>query len=332
MSQLPFVTDLEFENLSFSESKLVDAILRLSDFYISHPDKETPWSEAYCQLAYRYYYMPLNFLRCAQVIKRGQQNHFFQNLNTFIDWGCGPGTASLALAANLELQIQIKKQILIDHSSKVLNQFKDLTSHLIQPQISNETQLKNWTHLNTDQSCLVMSYSLTEVSNLPSNWNEFEALMILEPSTSEDGRRLLNIRSQLLQAGYTIWAPCTHQLTCPLLTESKNDWCHDRIHVEAPEWFKKIEQKLPMKNNTITTSYLLARKKSRPETHSNIGRLTGDSREEKGKTRQLFCRNEKREFLTWMHKKIEPQILYRGDLFELPENYELKANEIRLTK
>ena len=69
---------------------------------------------------------------------------------------------------------------------------------------------------------------MTEIADLPQHWDEFEALMILEPATSQDGRKLLELRSQLIQKGYSIWAPCLHQLACPLLTKSKTDWCHDR--------------------------------------------------------------------------------------------------------
>ena len=38
-----------------------------------------------------------------------------------------------------------------------------------------------------------------------------------------------------------------------------------------------------------TTSYLLARKKKAPDFLKKLARLTGDSLEEKGKNRQLFC-------------------------------------------
>jgi len=80
----------------------------------------------------------------------------------------------------------------------------------------------------------------------------------------------------------------------------------------------------------VTTSYILARKKPAPTYPSNVGRLVGDSREEKGKTRQMFCRGEKREFLTWMHKKITPQTFPRGELAELPKQFEEKSNELRV--
>lgn len=307
---------------------IADSIIKLSDFYIKNPQFETPWTQKFCQIAYRHYYLPLNYIRCAHVISRGTQVGFFDNLTHFIDWGCGPGTASLALADSEILKSQIKKQILFDLEKSTISSFGDLHSNLINKDYFDFLDLK--TAPNKQNTCLVFSYSLTEQNDLPQGWEESEALMILEPSTTQDGRKLMNLRRNLIENGYSIWAPCTHQLQCPLLIHSKNDWCHDRAHVKAPAWFIELEKLLPMKNRTITTSYLLARKRKPPESAKTKSRLTGDSLDEKGKTRQLLCRNDQREFLTWMHKSLKPQILARGDLIETPHDFEIKSNELRL--
>lgn len=309
--------------------EVAKAILRLSDFYIQNPKAETPWHEEYCQLAYRHYYLPLNALRCELVIERGQQVGFFADLNYFIDWGSGPGTASLALARST-LRPQIKSQTLYDISDQVLARFSDLHKNLVHPKVEKKLNLQ---HLSQpEKTCLIFSYSLTELSQLPSGWNQAEALMILEPSTSEDGRRLMQLRETLMRNGFHIWAPCTHRLSCPLLLHSKQDWCHDRIHVQSPEWFDELEQYLPMKNKTVTTSYLLARKKAPSPLSERAVRLVGDSLPEKGKTRQLICRGPEREFISWLHKQTQAQIMPRGVLIELPEIFEKKSNEIRLTE
>ncbi len=308
---------------------IADSVLQLSDYYIQNPQGETPWRENFCQIAYRNYFLPLNQIRCSRVIERGQGVHFFEGLTHFVDWGSGPGTASFALAQNEVLKSQIKKQFLIDLSSAPHKTFSDLHAELINPAYSTTLDFKPFLD-QKNKTCLVFSYSMTEIARLPAGWDQAEALMILEPATSQDGRKLLQLRQQLIQSGYSIWAPCLHQLTCPLLKNSNYDWCHDRFVVEAPEWFWQVDQLLPMRNKTITTSYLLARKTPAPQHAVNLGRLTGDSREEKGKTRQLICRNEEREFLTWMNKEIEPQVFPRGEIVELPAEIEFKSNELRV--
>jgi len=321
-----------YQNQKTNLKVLAEQVLKLSDFFITHPSDQTPWSENFCKQAYRYYYLPLNYLRCELVIKRGLQVGFFKNLETTIDWGSGPGTASFALAKNLELNINLKNQILIEKSTEAIKSFQDLHIHLKNPQITSELNFKK-INCNVKKSLLVFSYSITEMNSLPDEWNQFEALMILEPSTKQDGRKLLDLRKKLIAEGYTIWAPCTHQQSCPLLEESKTDWCHDRTHVNTPPWFLQLEQHLPFKNKTITTSYLLARKSKPDFNFENKIRLTGDSLAEKGKTRQLACRGPEREFLAWMHKDIKPQTLPRGDLISLAiSDIEQKSNELRLKK
>ncbi len=312
---------------SCSLKNLSESVLQLSNFFIDHPKDETPWDQPYCKLAYRHYYFPLNYIRNIRVIEQGQNVDFFNHLDYTVDWGAGPGTSSLALNNSLNL----KSQILIEKSTTALSAFKDIYDQLKSPTITSVLDLKK---LNIDKSktLLTLSYSLTEMAELPLGWDQFEALMIVEPSTRDDGRKLLLIRQKLIDAGYSIWAPCLHQKPCPLLVHSKNDWCHDRVHVIAPDWFKKLEEHMPFRNNTVTTSYLLARKQKPTFDTKNKIRMTGDSLKEKGKTRQLACRNENREFLTWMHKEIEPEIIPRGVVFDLPENYELKSNEIRVKK
>jgi len=307
-------------------SNLTTDIIRLSDYFINNPDSQTPWNEHYCQNAYRNYFLPLNYLRVVNVIRRGQSVDFFTGFQSTIDWGAGPGTASFAIVDNLKNQI--KKQILIEKSSTALRQFSDLHEKLIHPETTTELTLKNL-NVQADRTLLIFSYSLTEMKSLPPNWDQYEGLMILEPATSQDGRKLLALRESLIKHGYTIWAPCTHQNACPLYTESKYDWCHDRYHVTAPPWFKQLEENLPMRNNTVTTSYLLARKTKPKNDFTNTARLTGDSLNEKGKTRQLMCRGPAREFLTWMHKDMDAQTLNRGELIEIPEKVVLKSNEVR---
>ena len=137
-------------------TQLAADILRLSDFFIQNPAAQTPWNETYCQNAYRNYFLPLNYIRAAGVIQRGQQVGFFSDLQTTIDWGAGPGTASFAIADLLKQQIQ--KQILIEKSATALNKFTDLHQKLINPKTTTELNLKN---LNVETAKTLLIFFLT---------------------------------------------------------------------------------------------------------------------------------------------------------------------------
>jgi len=50
------------------------------------------------------------------------------------------------------------------------------------------------------------------------------AVLLVEPGTPDGYRRVLAARTQLLQAGWIVQAPCPHQRDCPLV--GGRDWCH----------------------------------------------------------------------------------------------------------
>lgn len=311
----------EFSLKLSDAKKIADCVLKLSDFYIRMPGAQTPWHEQWCQIAYLSYYFPLNEIRSRAVINEGHRFHFFDHITSLIDFGAGLGSASI----NLNF---IPQKTFIE-SSPLAQKLHEKLLQALHP------KTKSWWFSEIQQASKntlgIFSYSLTEREWLPLWAYDCEALMILEPSTREDGRRLLQIRDDLLSKGFSIWAPCTHQGKCPLLTQSVSDWCHDRVHFDQPAWFELIEEHLPMKNKTLTTSYLLASRKPSPANKSTA-RITGDLLEEKGKSRQLVCRDENREFLCWMDRnwKQGPQVIPRGTLIKWPEQFETKSNEIRM--
>ena len=153
--------------------------------------------------------------------------------------------------------------------------------------------------------------------------------MIIEPATQTDGRRLLEERKKILEAGFRIWGPCTHESACPLLERSKRDWCHDRMTWTMPTWFQEIEQHLPIKNRTLTFSWLIARKSPPPPILKSLARLTGDLQREKGSSKQLVCRGSDREFISWQHKNGEPPAFLRGALVHIKEGIPTRSNELR---
>lgn len=293
----------------WQSKSLAEDVLQLSDFYIHNPAGATPWEKEWAQRASLVYFWPLNTLRLQKIKEELTSQNFFEGLTQMVDYGAGTGTASWLF------KDQFSKQLLVERSSVPKSWFQQFS----------------WTEkvAANSETLTVFSYSLTEVDQLP-DWSlNSEALLIIEPSTQQDGRKLLELRDKLIQNGYHIWAPCPHQQACPLLTQSKNDWCHDRVHVDRPEWFMDIEKYLPMKNQTLTFSYIAARKKAPPA--RTWSRLVGDLLKEKGKSRQLICRGPEREYLSWMLRDGEPPEFYRGDKVLL-EAYEKKSNELRSPK
>lgn len=309
-------TALESYGYSLSEpQKLAKCVLKLSDHY-QQARQTTPWNDPECVAAQIAYYLPLNFVRNQKVFDEALSLQFPSSAEFFLDFGVGLGPTYQALKdSNWTPQKTIYAAM--DQSQKALELFQ---KHFY------GAPLPKWTPALAAKTCGAFSYSMNELTEPPSWFWSLSEILIVEPSTGDKGRKLMQLRAELMAKGYSIWAPCTHQEECPLLTHSKKDWCHDRVHWEQPVWFQQIEKHLPIKNNTLTFSYLLASKT--PSPLKSRGRIVGDPLQEKGKVRWLYCQGTEREFLSWLHKQGPVPDLNRGELMLSPD-FEKKGNELR---
>jgi len=308
-------------------AKLALAVQRLSDHYLEYPDAPTPWGQDWAQIAYICYYLPLNYRRVLGVIAMAKEVGFFTGLRHYSDFGSGLGAVSLALDAMLPGQFTSGHAV--ERSSTAIAMHRQLAAAGGTP-LTWLTQVPERGFSEANQRLACFSFALTELPRIPTWALQQEALMLIEPATNQDSRRLLGWRSELLAQGWHVWAPCTHAAPCPLLTESKRDWCHDRVQWAAPEWFLAMEEHLPMRNRSLTYSYLLLRR-TPPSEDRTLARLTGDLMRGKGASRQMVCRGPKREFFSWQHRLGAAPAWPRGERVLLAPDIAEKSNELRPT-
>lgn len=315
-----FSVDLEKES---DQRALASDIMKMSDFYANEPEGMTPWFEPWCQRAQLAYFLPLNVLRLRRVIREGHRVGFFKGIRSSVDFGAGLGALDFAglLESTPESPWRRPHEIEI---SPVAQRIRARLAPAFETSIEGPER---------EMDLFMSSYALTELDELDAE--EFlersPNLLMIEPSTRDDGRRLSEFRDRAIAAGAHAWAPCTHQGRCPLILNSATDWCHDRVVTEGADdvpWRDALERYMPIKNRTLTMSYLYISMRKPPEL-TGYARLTGDALVEKGKTRQLFCRGEAREFLAWMHRHGEPELTPRGELIRVPAG-EQKSNELRI--
>jgi ribosomal protein RSM22 (predicted rRNA methylase) len=317
--------------LGFSLDKpaqLATQVLELSDIYHSAKGSPEVWKNKGYLAAYLSYFQPLNFLRLQQVIDDGLKVGFWQGLKQVVDYGAGLGTFEAALSGFTAQTPQIQKIISVE-PGRAANDWQHRLRQIMNTSWNVEAAQSD-DFINVMPPTLVgFSYSLNEMAKLPPIAQKAEALLFLEPSTLQAGRRLQELRGELLQKGFYAWAPCLHQQECPLLKHSPRDWCHTRLHVEMPEWFLKLEQHLPMKNNSVTYSYLLVRKTPPAKYSSQDFRVIGDTLFEKGKVRQAICQNDRRQFFAWLTKMGEAPMLPRGAHVQVTSPLVAKSDELR---
>lgn len=292
--------------------QLAQDVLRMSDFYIEWPEEKTPWEESWCLRAQMAYFLPLNYIRNKAVFQEAQRFNFFQGVQSALDIGSGLGAVSLALS---EAPLQWK--------ALEISEIAQAKSRFLNPRVSFVPRPE-------PVDLITFSFSMTEDLPLEKIWNQAQNLMILEPALKNDSRKLMQLRQDLIAAGWSAWAPCTHDENCPLLV-SPNDWCHDRIHFQAPDWFLELESHLPMKNSNLAYSYLLMSKRPAPRILDSA-RVVSDFLIEKGKSKITLCHSGTKELASWLHRNLEPEEISRGSLVRAPNDKEIKGTESRLTK
>lgn len=327
---------LKILGLSFSKpSGISKAILEASAYFIQKQGV-SPWSNKSFQGAYIAHFLPMNILRWMKVFERINSKDFSQR-NHFVDFGAGPLTFKLAHFLKYpQAEVDYKFIELEDAPTKIgLNIFaslqKQLGSSKHQKQIENFKNFQAYTKAfkNLKSQTLVLSYSLNELKNLPPDFWNFENILILEPSTQESSRALLEFRKLAITNDFNVLAPCLHSSECPMLLHSKKDWCFDRTHINLPDLAQNLYKSLPFETKHLTFSYLWT-SKQQTLAETNSFRVVGDTQKEKGKEKVMICRSSDREFLSWLKKDGVFKGHSRGDEDFLDFSFEMKGNEIRI--
>lgn len=299
-----------------SAFEIARAVQKQSDYYIQFPFGKTPWKEKEAQVAQVFYYLPLNYLRNLSVAT--EIINLFPELKnkSVIDFGSGLGAAAFAIQEVL-YPTHLHAVEISEDAQRISKQLGAVHAFSQELSESIASDTVGW-----------FSYSLTEIKNPMPLVSAFDHLVIVEPSTQKDSQALINLRQTLIDAGYHILAPCTHQKKCPL-QGNRSDFCHDKIYFELTEDLLEIENHLNWKNSDLTFSYLVA-SRTLSSKNTNQIRIIGDAQFEKGKARQMICRGENREFFSWLDRDESYYAIARGAVVDMPVQFELKGNEIRI--
>jgi hypothetical protein len=314
--------ELSVETISRPKA-VAEQVLQLSDFYILNPGRPTPWERDFALPAYLSYFLPLNYVRLTSAFREVTRFLPAGSYEQIWDFGSGLGTTQWVLE-DLE-NVEVKPLFALERSKATVDLHRRLAA-LAPARVE--------VHFNepvrpAPMSLGVFSYSFLEMQNSLPPLDQFAHLLIVEPSTRECGRDLMSWRARLMQRGFSPLAPCTHLEDCPLLVNSQRDWCHQRVPYRGPDWFDRIESHLPMRNRTLTYSYLLMSRTVQDQVWRGGARVIGDTLKENGKTRQMICRGPKREFLSWLHKAGPPPEIPHGALVKGVDQAEPRGGELR---
>jgi ribosomal protein RSM22 (predicted rRNA methylase) len=158
---------------------------------------------------------------------------------SLLDFGAGPGTALWAARdcwAGLDRALLIETSIVIRAFGARFARESGVARIDWQPALEGAAA----------HDLVTMAYVLDELAPdrraplVERLWSlTGDMLLIVEPGTPAGWRRILEARTQLLNAGAHLVAPCPHAAACPLVAP---DWCHfsrrvarSRAHLQAKE-------------------------------------------------------------------------------------------------
>jgi ribosomal protein RSM22 (predicted rRNA methylase) len=88
------------------------------------------------------------------------------------------------------------------------------------------------------------------------------ALVVVEPALRDRTRHLHAVRDRLVARGTTVFAPCLHAASCPVLA-TPGDWCHEDLAVDLPKWVAPLARAAGLRFQGLTFSHLVLRRDGR---------------------------------------------------------------------
>lgn len=225
---------------AFSLKQLTAAAAKMSEKYRSETGATISDRAEIC--AYAVVRMPATYGAASAALKQTAKR-FGGEISTMLDVGAGTGAVCWAAA---EIFHELEKATCLERvknmseiGEKLMEkggfprEYEWKSFNLISEEISQKSQL------------VTASYVLNELEQKQRTeavrklWNAAEKLLvIIEPGTPKGFANLLEIRSQLINLGAQIIAPCPVSGECPL---AYDDWCHFSARIARTKLHKQLK-------------------------------------------------------------------------------------------
>jgi ribosomal protein RSM22 (predicted rRNA methylase) len=262
--------------------------------------------------AYLLYYMSTNMLKVIQPLRELALSDFFDRESLrVLDLGTGTGAAMWGLLNYLEQQDIAVDLTLTDSLEENLVEAKKFLGYL-RPQGSTlasfeKFDLRKLTEIPKNISArapyqlITMMNVLNELdeandgkllNTLTSLLDEHGSIMMIEPATRLESRRLLRFRDRAIKHTMTVYSPCTMQDDCPAMIK-EDDWCHSEIDWDRPPFIKVIDDLTGTLRLSLKYTYIILRNDEVTLSHAidqnDLFRVVSKRFDEKGRVRAFLC-------------------------------------------
>lgn len=206
---------------------------------------------------------------------------------SMLDLGAGPGTASWAAH---EIFPDLEAVSMVEPDSRMADLGRRLARYSAPPLREATWHQRNIQELPAEKrvDLMVGGYVLGEIEGdarrhaLDRLMSFSQVLVFVEPGTPYGYSAILEARVALIEAGWSVVAPCPHDNACPM---AGSDWCHFSARLSRSRIHRRIKAgSLSYEDEKF--SYVAARREGPPRGHSRIVR---HSITRPGKVRLELC-------------------------------------------
>ncbi len=240
--------------------------------------------------AYVEYYLPLNAAKIALILDElaTVDEVFLREELRILDFGSGPGTASLAWRL---WGGKTSSHVLVDRVDEAL----DEAEVLLGSDFERDSEIPPGPYdLIFASNVFVEIESGGELEELLRQLDPSGYLVILEPAMERSTRRLMEVRDRLVSEGWKIAAPCLGATRCPML-ERDDLWCHQDRGWSGPAVISEVDKRTGLDNaRSLRFSYLVVTKEGRALSELANWRVVSNLHRGKGKVWAELCGAEEK--------------------------------------
>lgn len=233
--------------------------------------------------AYVHYYLPANAEKVRRVLREMDAYAPPGKPLRVLDFGCGPGTATIALLASGR---PVSELWLVDVVDEALEDADFFARALgASPRLAHEPPPGPF-------DLVLAAHVLSETeARLEELVAEDGYLVVVEPALRGAARRLMEWRDRRAAEGFRIAAPCLGEAPCPML-EHPDLWCHMDVPWARPSWIAEVDRRTGLSKESLKYAYAVLTRRGRTLADAAgrpCRRVVSNLHREKGKAWAWTC-------------------------------------------
>ena len=307
-----------------SSEKYLSPLFSLNKNWLkeNYNQNDYKWDAKDVARSYALYYMTINIPKLWMVLLNSghwQEKHI-NDVKSVTEFGSGPGTFLWSYLFYLrkhkpEALKSLEKICAVDISQEHLDVGRELFENLKKYKEFNHLEAEficgDWkdNYQKTGSDLNIFGNSLIE-SGIESDFiqnSNFENILIIEPGTLEQFKRLRKVKDSLSPEDWGIHFPCPNMAVCPM---KEDNWCHFHVNRFILPFIQKMSSAAGRRNHRHNFSAFLISKHNNRSNEQHF-RVLSPNRKVKRTSIRYICNG----------KKLYEAVLNRKERSELNKDF-----------